>query len=123
MEDFSVEKNSEVKLPEDFPPEVQESFLTLEEFTKIFWKENKVFILGILSSSYLAVESFVKNDFSNIMAVIVFVYNVIGLLINCQNFENENFDDRKFTFFRIVPPLFQQDLYNFWATMRLIIKN
>lgn len=78
-------------MPEDFPPEVRESFLTLEEFAKIFWAENKGYILGILSSSCPTVESFVKNDFSNIFAIIVFVYNVIGLLISCKNFGDEKF--------------------------------
>lgn len=72
---------------EDLPIETQESFLTLEEFVKIFWNDNKEYILGIFATSDSTINAIQNNDFSNIFTVLLFIYYSIGLLMNCKNFE------------------------------------
>ena len=85
LENLDINDETELIIPDDLPEEIQSDYITLVEFLRNFWKTNKSYIIGILTTVETAVKNFSENDFSNPFTVIAFIYNCVALLLKQIN--------------------------------------
>ena len=84
LDDINLDTDADTIIPEDLSDETRTDYITLTEFSRAFWKNNREFILGILATVDTTIQSFSEEDCSNPFVVILFAYYCIGLILNQQ---------------------------------------
>lgn len=83
LDNINLDTDADI-IPEDLSDETRTDYITLTEFSRAFWKNNREFILGILATVDTTIQSFSEKDCSNPFVVILFAYYFIGLILNQQ---------------------------------------
>ena len=98
LESLDIGDETEIIIPDDLSEEISRNYVTLAEFIRNFWKENRDSMLGIMATADTAVNGIAKNDFSNIFTILLFIYFCARLLtatIASTNTDENNSNQKK----------------------------